>query len=63
MTTKTECYGCGGDCSQAYGTHQGYPYHFGCLPTPKRKDSRTQSEIEYDMLERRNWVARTMGGG
>jgi hypothetical protein len=37
MTMKTECCGCGEDCSHAYGTYQGYPYHFGCLPTPNRK--------------------------
>lgn len=32
---KVECYGCGGDCSNAYGTYRGYPYHFGCLPDAK----------------------------
>jgi len=36
---KVECYGCGRDCSHSYGTYNGYPYHFGCLPEkrPKRK--------------------------
>jgi len=32
MTMKVECYGCGEDCSHAYGTYNGYPCHFGCLP-------------------------------
>ncbi|HWX30132.1 MAG TPA: hypothetical protein VNZ53_22180 [Steroidobacteraceae bacterium] len=34
---KVQCYGCGQDCSNAYGTHNGYPYHFGCLPIPSKK--------------------------
>ena len=38
MTMRCECTGCGEDCSHAYATHNGYPYHFGCLPEkPKRK--------------------------
>ncbi len=31
---KTTCTACGLDCSHAYGTHKGDPYHFGCLPAP-----------------------------
>ena len=45
MTMRCECTGCGEDCSHAYGTHNGYPYHFGCLPvTPKRRDPRLSDE-------------------
>jgi len=36
MTFKVECAGCGEDCSNAYCTHYGYPYHAMCLPVPKR---------------------------
>lgn len=43
MTMKVECYGCGQDCSHAYGTYFGYPYHFGCLPV-KRKGGPTEAE-------------------
>lgn len=32
---KVECTGCGEDCSHAYGTHDGYPYHFGCIPAKR----------------------------
>jgi len=37
MTMKCECTGCGGDCSQAYGTYQGDSYHFGCIPVRSRR--------------------------
>lgn len=37
---KVECTGCGRDCSQAYGTHQGYPYHFGCIPARQKPKAR-----------------------
>lgn len=33
--TRFNCRGCGRDCSRAYGTYEGYPYHFACLPTPE----------------------------
>lgn len=39
MTMRVECCECGEDCSHAYATHRGYPYHFGCLPLPKRNKS------------------------
>lgn len=29
---KVECFGCGEDCSHAYATWRGDPYHFGCIP-------------------------------
>ena len=32
---QVECTRCGGDCSTAYGTYMGYPYHILCLPTKK----------------------------
>ena len=34
---KAICFGCGDDCSHAYATHKGYPYHVGCLPVPAKK--------------------------
>lgn len=34
---KIECAECGADCSHAYGTHNGLPYHFGCIPAPRRR--------------------------
>lgn len=46
---KVECYGCGEDCSHAYGTYQGFPYHFGCLPV-KRATRRTGQQIGDDAL-------------
>jgi hypothetical protein len=36
MDGRTYCYGCGEDCTHAYGTHNGYPYHFGCIPMKKK---------------------------
>lgn len=37
MTLKAQCTACGGDCSQAYGTYRGAPYHFGCIPAKPSK--------------------------
>lgn len=37
---KTFCTACGKDCSHAYGTWYGKPYHFGCIPA-KRKPVKT----------------------
>jgi len=34
---KAYCTGCGEDCSHAYGTYQGYPYHFGCIPMRRKR--------------------------
>ncbi len=34
---KTYCIGCGEDCSHAYGTWHGDPYHFGCIPMRHRQ--------------------------
>ena len=39
-----ECTRCGEDCSNAYGTHYGYPYHFGCLPLSKEKPEWVEAE-------------------
>jgi hypothetical protein len=62
MTIKAECTACGQDCTNANATYNGDIYHVGCLPRRPRRDNRTQSEIEYDMLDRRNWVAQTLAG-
>ena len=38
---KVYCEGCGQDCSHAYGTYEGYPYHIMCIPMrPKRDEMR-----------------------
>jgi hypothetical protein len=29
---KMECDACGKDCSNAYATYRGAPYHFSCIP-------------------------------
>lgn len=34
---KVECFGCGEDCSSGYGTWNGDPYHFMCIPSNKRR--------------------------
>jgi hypothetical protein len=51
---------------RAYAEHcEEFPDHFTHSepepPAQKPRDSRTQSEIEYD-IERRNWVTRTLAG-
>lgn len=30
------CTGCGRDCSNAYATWKGSPYHVGCIPAPRQ---------------------------
>ena len=35
MREVIECPRCGEDCSHAYGTYKGYPFHIGCLPVTK----------------------------
>ena len=42
---RAECAACGEDCSHAYATYNGEPYHFGCLPV-KPKKQRTVLEFE-----------------
>ena len=37
MSFKVECQGCGQDCSNAYGTWHGYPYHIMCIPAKNGK--------------------------
>lgn len=37
MTMKVQCTGCGEDCSHAYATWRGDPYHYGCIPAPEKK--------------------------
>lgn len=37
MTMRCECTGCGEDCSHAYGTFNGDPYHFSCLPAKQHR--------------------------
>lgn len=52
---KVHCTGCGGDCSHAYGTWMGDPYHFGCIPMPRRRKKLSAAEqlrnIEDAMVE------------
>lgn len=43
------CVRCGEDCSNAYGTHWGYPYHFGCLPLTRNKPAFIDEEDARDM--------------
>ena len=43
MTMKVECQGCGQDCSNAYGTWKGWPYHIMCIPVSNGK-SRAKSD-------------------
>lgn len=44
---KTYCAGCGEDCSHAYGTWMGYPYHFSCIPERRKKHGQSKP-IESD---------------
>ena len=32
---RVECEGCGEECTNAYGTWNGYPYHITCIPMRK----------------------------
>lgn len=43
---KVYCRGCGGDCSNAYGTWHGYPYHIMCIPGPTKKRRDPNSLLE-----------------
>lgn len=41
MSDKTtECFICGQDCSNAWGTYLGYICHIGCLPVTKQEAAR-----------------------
>jgi hypothetical protein len=40
---KTYCTGCDEDCSHAYGTWMGDPYHFGCIPLRRKRDRRAET--------------------
>lgn len=44
MTMRCECTGCGEDCSHAYGTYMGDPYHFGCIPAGRLRRDRKLSD-------------------
>jgi hypothetical protein len=43
---KAYCTGCGQDCSHAYGTWMGDPYHFGCIPARPKRRPRPDEEDE-----------------
>lgn len=45
---KTICTSCGHDCSHAYATWHGDPYHFGCMPLPKNKPRPTDDRKAVD---------------
>jgi len=53
MALKCYCTGCGEDCSHAYGTWCGDPYHIGCIPERKRRTE--YSDEEYN--QRRAFAA------
>lgn len=57
-----ECTGCGEDCSHSYGTHKGYPYHFGCLPTStKRRLPRHDEPTDAEIARSQSLIAAILG--
>lgn len=57
---EIECARCGEDCSRAYGTYNGYPFHLACLPT--REDRHNWSITEDDEGYERPRLRRSDGG-
>lgn len=56
------CTGCGQDCSRAYATWHGYPYHVSCLPTKAshmRNDAGTlaaETQKDHDEEREGGWA-------
>ena len=56
---KMECEACGEDCSNAYMTFRGAPYHFSCIPMRNALRSRKTAfdkacKAERDLVEKNN---------
>lgn len=49
---KMTCAGCGEDCSHAYGTWMGHPYHIGCIPTGRGLRTLPRGEAAQDAFDR-----------
>lgn len=45
MTMRVECFGCGEDCSHAYATYLGDPYHFGCIPVRRNRRRESSGDV------------------
>ena len=62
MIMKVQCAGCGEDCSHAYATWKGDPYHFGCIPVkPKWKIETADERYDREQQEIRRIHDETAG--